>query len=183
RPRAATVAEAVQSHKTEIADYNLTLDSLILQSQGWGMFVQAVLRIGGGLLGLLPALVGGVFHLAPFVLVRFIASLVTPPGRTAISLYRLLVGMPVYLAWYLGCFWLLWWINWLWPFGAVALVALPFLGVFALNFWPFMAKGLPNFYAQILILFKGTKHKSLRENQMRLRRELVDLKTEFIKQS
>lgn len=183
RPRAEAVAEAIQSHKIEIADFNLTLDSLVLQSQGWSMFVRAVLRIGGGLLGLLPALVGAVFHLVPFFLVRFIASRVTPPGRTAISLYRLLVGMPVYLAWYVACLSLFWWTNWLWPFGAAALLVLPCLGVFALNFWPFVTKGLPNLYAQFLILFKSTTYKSLRENHMLLRRELVDLKTEFIKQS
>ncbi|MDG1511447.1 MAG: hypothetical protein P8R31_07105, partial [Mariniblastus sp.] len=121
--------------------------------------------------------------LVPFFLVRFIASLVTPPGRTAISLYRLLVGMPVYLAWYVACLSLLWWTNWLWPFGAAALLALPCLGVFALNFWPFVAKGLPNLYAQFLILLKRTKHKTLRENQRCLRKKIVDLKTEFIKQS
>jgi hypothetical protein len=53
------------------------------------------------------ALLGIALHVVPFQIVRFAARRITPPGRTAMSFYKLLVGIPVYLVWYLLLAWLI----------------------------------------------------------------------------
>ena len=179
RPRAQEVAEAVRTHGAEVTDCGLTLDSLMFRSQGIALFGKAVLRIGGALLGFLPAVVGALFHLLPFVTVRLIASRVTPPGRTAVSLYRLLVGLPIYLVWYIASVLLIGLASWAWPFGFAGLVVLPFLGMFSLRYFPYIRRALPNLASQFRILFRKPKCDSLRENHLNLQKKVVDLETEF----
>jgi hypothetical protein len=44
----------------------------------------------------LPALIGTLLHLIPFVLVRLISPSFEGIGKTTTSLYRILVGLPFY---------------------------------------------------------------------------------------
>ncbi|MDB4379759.1 lysophospholipid acyltransferase family protein [Mariniblastus sp.] len=183
RPRAEGIAEAIRLHCREVTDCGLTLESLLLQSKGPGGFLHAIGLIARGLLGLLPAVLGLLFHLIPFLIVRLIASRVTPAGRTAVSLYRLLAGMPVYLAWYVGSIFFFWWLNVLWPWGVVSVLLLPFLGVFALNYWPNLMKALPTVGRQLLLLLRGTQWRLLRDRQTSLRERLILMEQEYLKRS
>ena len=133
----------------------------------------------GTLLGLLPAILGLMFHLVPFVMVRFLASRVTPPGRTAVSMYRLLAGLPVYAAWYFAAVWCALWMNVpLWG-TALSVLCLPFLGVIALNYWPQVRHSAPQALRQFLILLRRKDYKNLREHQTRLRSKLNSMAGEY----
>ena len=86
-----------------------------------------------GVVALVPVLAVTLFHLLPFFLVRWIAARFTRIGKTTVSMYRLLVGIPGYLGWYLLGFSGL---RSLWPAGALPLtVAMPVLGIASLHYW------------------------------------------------
>lgn len=180
RLRAEEIAKAVRTHGLEVRESKLTLDSLVLQAQGIGFIGRALMRIGISSLGLIPAVVGMLFHCVPFLIVRSIASRVTPPGRTSVSLYRLLAGMPVYVAWYAGFVFWLWSVDRLLPTGALTVLVLPFLGILALNYWPFVVKAIPNACSQFLMLFQKSKRNLLRNNQKKLRTKLIKMEAEYI---
>ena len=183
RPRAEEIAKSVRAHGSEVSECKLSLDSLVLQSQGKGLVGRAIFRFGICLFGLIPVVIGLVFHLVPFLIVRFVAARVTPPGRTAVSLYRLLVGMPVYAAWYTGFVFWLWWVGSLWPTGTLAVLVLPFLGMLAISYCPFLLKAVPNASSQLSILFQKSKHNSLRMHQRELRGILVEMEAEYVDHS
>ncbi|MGY8748152.1 MAG: hypothetical protein ACKVHR_08880 [Pirellulales bacterium] len=179
RPRAEEVAGEIKLHRDAVSDFGLTLESPIHQSSGIRLFGKCASRILRTLLGLFPAIFGLLFHLVPFVMVRFLASRVTPPGRTAVSMYRLLAGLPVYAAWYFAAVLCALWMKVpLWG-TAVAVLCLPLLGVIALNYWPQVRHSAPQAFHQFLILLRIKDYKNLRGHQTRLRSKLNSMAGEY----
>jgi glycerol-3-phosphate O-acyltransferase/dihydroxyacetone phosphate acyltransferase len=179
RSRAEEVAGEIKLHRDAVSDCGLTLESLILQSNGIRLFGKCASQILGTLLGLLPAILGLLFHLIPFVMVRFLASRVTPPGRTAVSMYRLLAGLPVYAVWYFAAVLCALWMNVPMLGTAVAVLCLPFLGVIALNYWPQVRHSAPQALCQFLILLRRKVYQNLREHQTCLRSKLNIMAGEY----
>jgi hypothetical protein len=165
KPEAANIASAIREYREHVQQAGVEVDSPVLQSSGWRMVMMLAWQSLWMLLFLLPALVGTFFHIVPFTLVRAIAARLGPPGRTTVSFYRLCVGLPVYLLWYLAVgWWLIYdfqatrWFAW------ACLLALPFLGVLALAYWRAMRDAAGLWCHQCRFLFhRGQLHQLRRE--------------------
>ena len=135
RPRAEAAAAAIEQLRSRAGAEGVALRSPILAQRGWRFALGLVRGMVGLALGPLPALLGTLHHIVPFLLVRGIASTLQAPGRTTTSLMRTAIGLPVYAAWYALVWWwmaekyFLPWVAWTW--GAL----MPFAGVYALGYW------------------------------------------------
>jgi len=179
RPRAEAMAAEMLLHRDTVQNCGLTMKSLVLQSGGMRLFGQLFGRVVGLLVGLLPAILGMVFHLIPFAIVRLIASRVTPPGRTAVSFYRLLAGLPVYALWYVGAGLLARWMNapaWI---IALTLLLMPLAGVIALTYWPHAWQSATQSLRQLLLLLRSEECRKLRQDRNLLRSQLVAMADEY----
>ncbi len=180
RPRAEAIASEIQKHREAVQDRGLTMKSLVLQASGMRLFGKFLVRVVGMLIGLLPAILGLVFHLIPFALTRLVASRVTPPGRTAISLYRLLAGLPIYAGWYALAGILAVWLNvpvWI---IAVALPLMSVAGVIALNYWPYAWQFATQSLRQVLFLMRRGECRKLRQARNSLRAQLIVMAEEYV---
>ena len=132
--RALAVADQIRAYCAQARQIGLTPASQVLHGNrpvAWGQWFLHLLAMTAAAI---PATVGLVFHILPFWISRHGAKLFTPPGRTAVSLYRLLVGFPVFLIWYLLALLLL--LKFLPPVWAVvAWLILPWLGIFSYHYW------------------------------------------------
>jgi 1-acyl-sn-glycerol-3-phosphate acyltransferase len=124
------------------------------------------------MIGFVVAAAATVHHLVPFVIVRTAAARLQAPGRTTVSLMRLSVGLPVYVAWYAFSWWIL--ARLVSPWVASAWLALmPFAGVFALSYWP-RAWALARFWwREAVLLIDRSQWAELRFEQNRVQ-ALVD---------
>ena len=125
-----------------------------------------------------PALLGTLFHVVPFTLVRALAAKTQPPGRTTVSMYRLFFGVPVYLLWYAAAGW--------WAFDALTawfattcLVCMPFLGLLALHYWRGSREIAFLWWHQFRFAFRRRSLNELRDRQAELQRALMELAAEF----
>ena len=132
--RVDEVRAKIEAYRQNVSDAGLSIHSPILRYRGWRVATETLWRVFLLLFLLPPALIGTLHHLAPFVLVRGIAGRMDQQGRKTISTNRLLVGVPVYLLWYLLVGWWMfdYYSNW---FAAGWLAAAPTCGVIALNYW------------------------------------------------
>lgn len=175
-PKAEEMATAICEYREEVQAAGVDVHSPVLQSSGWRMVLTLGWQSLWMLLLFLPALVGTLFHIVPFTLVRFVAGKLQTPGRTTVSMYRLFVGVPVYLLWYLVVGW---WLFFdfqatLW-FGWVCLGTLPFLGLLALGYWQATHRTAGLWWHQFQFLFHRDQLKSLRQQRDQLSQRLVAL--------
>ncbi len=82
----------------------------------------------------LPALIGTLLHLIPFVLVRLISPRFEGIGKTTTSLYRILVGLPFYGVWYVAAWFALHQFTHA-KIATASVVAMPLIGVFSFHYW------------------------------------------------
>jgi hypothetical protein len=128
---------------------------------------------------LLPAAIfGTLHHLAPFVLVRGIASRLDQPGRKTVSTNRMMVGAPIYLLWYMAVGW--------WMFGYFAtwfmvtwMIAAPFLGVLALSYWRRAGRTVSLLWHQVRVTLRRGSLDKLRQQEADLREKLKTLADEY----
>ena len=133
RPRAETIAAAIEQHRLQLAAAGLTMDSPILRLGVARLTLRLLKETLWLLLGLIPALAGTLHHLAPFAVTRFIVRFIKHPGRVTVAQNRLMIGIPIYAIWY-ATVWLF--IEhhhgagfaWLWT------ALMPFCGVAALHY-------------------------------------------------
>lgn len=177
-PRAESIATQLAVHIRQLAAYNLAIDALILRQNQTAFILFLVSSTLSLAAGLLPAVIGSLFHLAPFVLVRFLAAKFQAPGnRTTISLHRLLLGLPIYGAWYALAFWFL--KPFPWAITSTVLLALPFTGWLALHYWHWARLTWRTWLPQIQLLGKKSELQRLRHQQMHLQKQLRQLASEF----
>ena len=107
REKAEVLAKEITTYREAVNSAGLKIGSPVLEQSG----LPAVLRVCSTLLRLmlfsLPAMLGSLWHLIPFIAVRSIASLLDQPGKVTVSTHRLLVGLPLYLSWYAALGWLM----------------------------------------------------------------------------
>jgi 1-acyl-sn-glycerol-3-phosphate acyltransferase len=129
------LAGQIDAFRSAAGHHGLDLDSPVLHKQGWPFFTWFLCRWLHSIATLPFALAGAVFHMIPFLLVRFLAPKMQQPGRTTVALTRLYAGLPGYAVWYAFMFLLL--SNYFLPWVAwTLLITMPFLGVVALGFLP-----------------------------------------------
>ena len=178
RPRAEFLASQIEGHRLRLSGAGLDLNSPVLRLRGW----QLALNLAGALcrlaVGLPVAVVGTLHHLLPFVLTRLIASRVQAPGRSTVALSRLLIGLPIYAAWY-GFVWgwlsfhVATWIATIW------IILMPFAGITALHYWEYARRTVIAWWHQIRLLTRRSELGALFLENHELGAELVHLAAEF----
>lgn len=179
RPRAEAIADEIKSYREQVHAAGLAVDSLVLQMSGFMVFSRLLWNSCCLLLLLIPAILGTLHHIVPFVLVRKIASRMDQPGRKTISTHRLLVGVPFYLVWYAAVTVMLTFFDarlaWAW------LIAAPFCGLISLHYWRRAGQTAMLLYYQIRVTVGRRQLKQLRQQLGRLRQRLTGLAEEYAK--
>ncbi|MFQ5732227.1 MAG: 1-acyl-sn-glycerol-3-phosphate acyltransferase [Planctomycetaceae bacterium] len=166
RPRAEEAAAAIRAYRERVRAAGIEVDAPVMRSSGWRA---ALTLFGQGLwvvLLFLPALLGTLFHSVPFTIVRAVAARLQQPGRTTVSFYRLMVGLPVYGLWYVAAGWWLFgnflataWFAW------TCLLTLPFLGVLSLSYWRAIPATGKSWWHQLRFLFHRDRLAELRKER------------------
>lgn len=178
RPRADSIAESIRAYRDAAQREGLRLEAPILKKQGlsaaWMVFWQWLWVA----LLFLPALVGTLFHVVPFTIVRAVSAKVRPPGRTTVSLYLMTIGLPVYGLWYVACGW--WMLGYFARWFAVSsLIAMPFLGVLALAYWRHARRAAWLGWHQVRFLFQRAKLDELRRQRRELQQAITQLEADY----
>ncbi len=181
-PQSQETAAAIREYREHVHGAGLEVHSPVLQSSGWRMVLTLVWQSLWMLLLMLPAIVGTLFHIVPFTIVRAIASRLQPPGRTTVSFYRLCVGLPVYLLWYAAVgWWLLFDFHATTWFAGVYLGALPLLGLLALGYWRSLEATAGLWWHQCRFLFNRDRLNELRRERHQLSQRVSALGDEYQK--
>lgn len=171
RARAEAAAGRVRAHDAALRAVGLAGDARVLQVRGWRLarlLVRDALGLAvGGLVGLL----GLVHHLVPHVVTRVVAGRIPTPGRMTVALNRLLVGVPVYGAWYAAVWWaqslyFMPWVAWTWA------AAMPAAGLVAVRTARSLRRAARRWWAQLRLLADRDRAETLRRNQAAIVAEL-----------
>ena len=190
--------QAVVSGTTKTRSYDFKTGEVIWEAAGLGRNVipnpvrqndtvlvmsgfKATLRLMGDVCWLVlffvPALLGTLHHLLPFIVVRSIASRMDQPGRRTISTHRLLVGVPIYLLWYAVVTLLIMLYS---PKVAIGwLIAAPFAGLVAVHYWRRAGRTVSLLYHEMRLVFGRIKLQRLRQQLCKLRQRLGELSEEY----
>ncbi len=102
----------------------------------------------------------------------------TPPGHTAVSFYRLLVGGPTFLVWYVLAL-----VVMLWQFPRVLAVSLwltlPWLGIFAVHYWGFARQAWHELWDQFRALLTPKRVRELHATRHQLQLQLKQLEQDY----
>ena len=178
RPRAETVAAQIEQYREQLRAVGLRIDSAALSRSGLSTFLWIMWSLIGLSIFFLPAMLGTLFHIIPFVLVRQVASRMDQPGRLTISTHRLLVGVPIYLVWYIASAVVLLFYFRQATWGFLIVVA-PFAGLVALYYWRLARRTITSLYHGVRLFFAPTKWKQLRQQSRELHDQLSELAREY----
>lgn len=178
RPRAAAVGGRMRAYRDAVHAAGLSVDAAILEQRGWNLGFTLVWQRLRSILISFPSMIGTLFHIVPFTLVRLIAGRVQAPGKTTAALSRLAVGVPGYVLWYIAAGWWMFSYFSTW-FAATALALMPFLGLVALYFWRNAKQEALLWWQQLRFVYHPALLKELRAQQSALQQELAQLSAEY----
>ncbi len=178
QPRAEAIAEDVSAYRDQVEAAGLHIGSEVLRLRGFAVASKLLWNFLLLLRFLVPAIIGTLHHIVPFVLVRGIASRLDQPGLKTVSTHRLMVGLPIYVAWYaVVAFWMHGyfapWFTWTWMLFA------PVAGVISLAFWRGAEKSIVLLWHQIQMTWRREKLKQLRDQKAQLCQRLTELAIEY----
>jgi len=177
--RVEPVAEKIAVYRKDVRAAGLRVDSSVLRLRGWKVCAKLLWRFIRLIMLLIPAIVGTLHHLVPFVLVRALAAKLDQAGRQTISTNRMLVGAPVYLVWYALVAW--WMFGYFAPwFASLWMLAAPFCGVSAVYYWRMAGRTLRLLVAQVRVTMDRDTLKRLRRDQAQLREKLSELAEDYV---
>ncbi len=171
--RAESAAARIAAHQAAVRAAGLPGDARLLRLAGPALFGvmarDALLFTAGGVLGL----VGALHHLPPYLVVRLLAGRLSGTGRMVVALMRLLLSLPLYLAWYVFVWWrmslyFLPWVAWAWA------ALMPFAGLLAVHLSRRVRTALPFWLAEVKLLLDRKRAAKLRAEHGRLGRLLDD---------
>lgn len=166
--RTREAARRIAAHRERLKESGLALRSPMVRARSPRAFLFLLRQTIWLCAGMIPWL-GTVHHLPPFLLVRGAAGRLNTQGRPTVALFRLSIGLPVYLAWYALVLWCMsrYFLAWI----AIAWCALmPFAGLWALDYWRRARSTAALWWSETRILFNRDQLKELRAE----RRELVE---------
>ncbi len=178
RPRAEAAAGRVRAHATALRAAGIPAEEAELSLQGWRLAASLARKVAALSIGTVLAVFGAVKHLPPYLFVRFVTAWMPAPGKMTLALNRLLLGLPVYGAWYAVTAW--WLAGYFVPWVVVTLMLLmPVSGIAALDNARRWRRLLPRIIAEVRLLARPKKRAALRASQAEVVRELCALATEF----
>ena len=180
RDGALAIAKQIEQFREAVCAAGLRPRAAVLQYPFGAALLRLLWQACWLLVLLLPALAGTVFHLIPFFCVRAIARLLTPPGRTAVSFYRLLVGFPFYLGWYLLATVAIYWQTLSWNYAALVTV-MPLLGLLALHYWRAARRIGGDVWCELLALARPVGTKAILQQRGQLVVQISELADEYVR--
>ncbi len=179
RPRAELVADEIKAYRDSVRAAGLRIDSPVLSSRGLQTTFGLMRSFVWLWLLLVPAMLGTMHHLVPFVMVRTIASRLDQPGLQTVATHRIFVGVPIYLLWYASvAVWMIASRFQAWTIGAW-LVAMPFVGVLALHYWRRARHAVQLLWHQLRVSVDHQRLKELRQQQTQLQQQLTEMAVEY----
>ena len=178
--RADEAAAEVIQLRQELASAGLDVGSDLLRLRGAVLFFKQLWDAARLLAGLIPALIGTLYHLAPFLTVRLLARWIPEPNRSVIALKRLGLGLPIYGLWYA----LIWWrmADYFVPWVASLWNAMmPAAGTFALHYWPRACKAAFTWWNELKILLQPAKLRVLRSRHTAVKEHVAQLAAHYEK--
>ncbi|MFA6960534.1 MAG: 1-acyl-sn-glycerol-3-phosphate acyltransferase [Opitutaceae bacterium] len=178
RPRAEAAAAKVRAHGEALRAAGVPLDEAHLSLRIGRLTGSLVLTLAKLVTGLVLGVFGAITHLVPYWFVRIVSGWLPAKGRMTLALNRLLLGLPVYGAWYaLTAWWLrdyfVIWVVVTW------LVLMPVSGLVALDNarrWKLL---FPRMLAGARLLFRPKLRAELLASQVAVVRDLGELAVEF----
>ena len=175
--RAEAVTARVAAHHEALGQAGVRISSPVFQHTGMALFLRMALKFWRVLFGV-PALVGTLLHLVPFALVRLIAPRFEGIGRTTTSLYRILVGLPFYGAWYVAAWFALRHYTDA-TIATVSLVAMPLLGIFTFHYWINAGVVWRSLREEAKLMFNARLLARLRAENQAVKTEIAGLGDEY----
>ncbi len=178
RQRAEDLADDIQEYRENVIAAGLTINSPVLRHHGLKVTLALVWHFICLVVLFVPAVCGTLQHLVPFVVVRALARRLDQPGRKTISTNRLLVGVPVYLAWYgLVAVWMFGyfanWVAWTW------LSLAPLAGLIAVYYWRRAGQAASLLVRQWRVVRQREKLRQLRAQEAVILGKMASLAEEF----
>ncbi len=179
RRRAESLAAQISAYRDNVEAAGLRVDSEVLKMPGLGLFLRLLWKLAWLVALFVPALLGTIHHIVPFVIVRRISHSMDQPGRATTSTHKMLVGIPIYTLWLAGVTTALWfyepWIAWAW------LVIAPFAGALSLHYWR-QARGVAILlYHEARVTLQRPKLLELRSQLAALRERITRMSDDFEK--
>lgn len=171
RPMAESMAESIRRYRSRLAAAGLNSRSPVLRHRTWKLFFTLFIE-GLWLAYWFPAaVIGTIFHIGPFALVRGIARKLQD-GPTTTALARLGLGLPIYALWYAAAWWALSsyflpWVAW------TVVLLMPLMGIFALTYAHRARDICRNWLHQVLAVIRPGQLRELREEQAKVRAQLA----------
>jgi len=181
RPRAESIAEEIQAYREQVQAFGLAVDSPVLRMGGLMVILSLSWNLCCLMLLLIPALLGTLQHIVPFVLVRTITSRMDQPGRKTISSNRMMVGVPIYLVWHAAIIVILLFYEAL--VAGAWLIAAPVAGLIAVHYWRRIGRTTSLLYHQMRVTVGRQQLTTLRQQLVQLRQRLAKLAEEYARVS
>ena len=174
--RAESITNKVAAHQKALEQLGVRIKSPLLKYSGIALAFHQILKILRVLLGL-PAIIGSLLHLIPFLLVRIISPKFQLPGKATVSFYRLIIGLPFYSCWYVTV-WLL--LNHYYDYKiAMVVVLMPFLGIYSFHYWLNAAEVFRSLREETKLIFNAKRLNKLRDENREIKKEIQKLGDEY----
>ena len=175
--RAGAITARVAAHEEALGQAGVRINSPVFQYTGAALFWRFAFKIYRVAFAL-PALIGTLLHLIPFVLVRLISPRFEGIGKTTTSLYRILVGLPFYGVWYVAA----WFVLYLYTDAKIATVSvlpMPLIGIFAFHYWINAGVVWRSLREEAKLLFNAKLLAELRAENLAVKEQIAELGDEY----
>ena len=178
RRRAEALAANVGKYRKAVDAAGLHMDSDVLRLSGFGVLLKLLWKFLWLAVLFVPALLGTLHHIVPFVVVRKLDAVMREPGKMAVATHKMMFGVPIYTLWHAGVIAALWFLAD--PRIAIAwLVLAPFAGALALSYWRQARRVVRLLYHETRVVLGREELERLRHQRAALRERLTELSDEF----
>ena len=167
------IISQVRKYHRKVKSQGLVIDDPILQRSTLKTTFTFFWKLFHLIIWFIPALVGTLGNIVPFVITRAIVAKVQHPGKKTTALARIGSGIPIYLLWYACIAY-----NLLQETAQPALITvtnflLVLSGTIALKYWPYFTRTMVHLGHQVRASLR-------RSSLLRLRRELSEIRATLI---
>ena len=174
--RAEAITTKVAEHNKALEKEGIRINSPLLKYSGMVLALRQTLKILRVIFGV-PALIGTLLHLIPFLLVRITSPKFQLPGKATISFYRLIFGLPFYGCWYVVVWFLM---KHYFDYKIAMVVAvLPFLGIYSFHYWLNATEVFQSLNEEIKLMFNVKRLNQLREENREIKKLIQILGDEY----
>lgn len=167
------VVSQIQNYHHKVRAAGLIIDDPILQRSTLKTTFTILFKFVHLIVWFIPALLGTLGNIVPFVITRAIASKVQQEGLKTTALARIGVGLPIYLLWYA----LIAYTVWMETAQPVLITVTNFLlllsGTISLKYWPYCVKTMVHLGHQLRACLRKGVLKKLRAELVEIRETLV----------